>query len=164
MKTSWLRGHGVLDGMKAQAGKTPAFVWMILFAVVVAGCCCLPSAIRADRILARHQAALAYYSPASNATPSRTFPRFVVTMADYEAIQKGMNYEQVCALIGAAGTELSRSDVAGYHDCHVLLEQSKRFEHKRHVSEWGTHQQGPVRTAVGLTLAYGGWTCCPPLA
>ena len=38
----------------------------------------------------------------------------VVTMAEYDRIQKGMSYGQVTAIIGTAGTETSRSDLAGY--------------------------------------------------
>lgn len=38
----------------------------------------------------------------------------VVTMAKYERIEKGMTYEHVCAIIGAAGEEIASSDTAGY--------------------------------------------------
>ena len=38
----------------------------------------------------------------------------VVTMAKYERIEKGMTYEQVCAIIGAAGQEIASSGTAGY--------------------------------------------------
>lgn len=38
----------------------------------------------------------------------------VVTRADYERIVPGMNYEQVQSIIGIPGTELSRSEIAGY--------------------------------------------------
>jgi hypothetical protein len=37
-----------------------------------------------------------------------------VTQAKYEQIQQGMTYEEVRAVIGAPGEELSRSDIAGY--------------------------------------------------
>lgn len=38
----------------------------------------------------------------------------VVTLAEYERIREGMSYDEVTAVIGASGTELSRSDLAGY--------------------------------------------------
>jgi predicted RNA-binding Zn-ribbon protein involved in translation (DUF1610 family) len=38
----------------------------------------------------------------------------VVTIAEYERIQEGMTYDQVSAIIGEAGEEISRSDIAGY--------------------------------------------------
>jgi hypothetical protein len=41
-------------------------------------------------------------------------PAPVVTRAKYERIQDGMTYDQVRAIIGQAGEELSRSDIAGY--------------------------------------------------
>jgi hypothetical protein len=37
----------------------------------------------------------------------------VVTMAEYGQIQSGMTYEQVRRIIGAAGEELSRNNIAG---------------------------------------------------
>lgn len=36
----------------------------------------------------------------------------VVTMAEYDQVQKGMSYEQVTSIIGTMGTEISRSDLA----------------------------------------------------
>lgn len=41
-------------------------------------------------------------------------PAPVVTGVKYERIQEGMTYDQVLAIIGSAGEELSRSDIAGY--------------------------------------------------
>ena len=41
-------------------------------------------------------------------------PPPVVTRVKYEGIQEGMTYDQVRAVIGEAGDELSRSDIAGY--------------------------------------------------
>ncbi len=41
-------------------------------------------------------------------------PAPVVTRAKYERIQNSMTYDQVRAIIGQDGEELSRSDVAGY--------------------------------------------------
>jgi hypothetical protein len=41
-------------------------------------------------------------------------PPPVVTKAEYDQIQEGMTYTQVREVIGAAGEELSRSDIAGY--------------------------------------------------
>ena len=41
-------------------------------------------------------------------------PGPVVTRAKYERIQDGMTYDQVRAIIGQEGEELSRSDIAGY--------------------------------------------------
>lgn len=38
----------------------------------------------------------------------------VVTLGEYEQIREGMTYQEVSGVIGAAGQELSRSDVAGY--------------------------------------------------
>ncbi|MDT8321559.1 MAG: hypothetical protein RQ826_13620 [Xanthomonadales bacterium] len=38
----------------------------------------------------------------------------VVTLAEYKQIQEGMTYERVQAIVGVAGEELSRSDVASY--------------------------------------------------
>lgn len=38
----------------------------------------------------------------------------VVTLAEYKQVREGMTYEQVRNIIGAAGEELSRSDLAGY--------------------------------------------------
>ena len=37
-----------------------------------------------------------------------------ITRAKYESIQEGMSYSQVRGIIGEAGEELSRSDIAGY--------------------------------------------------
>ena len=41
-------------------------------------------------------------------------PAPVVTRAEYNQIQEGMTYAQVRGIIGAAGEELSRSDLAGF--------------------------------------------------
>jgi rubrerythrin len=38
----------------------------------------------------------------------------VVTLFDYDNIQKEMLYSEVCSIIGASGVELSRSDVSGF--------------------------------------------------
>ncbi len=38
----------------------------------------------------------------------------VVTLAEYNAIQDGMTYEQTARIIGASGEELSRSEIAGF--------------------------------------------------
>jgi len=38
----------------------------------------------------------------------------VVTMAEYQQISDGMTYDEVTAIIGAPGKELSSSNVAGY--------------------------------------------------
>ena len=46
-------------------------------------------------------------------TPTPILPR-IVTKAMYDRIETGMSYQQVVAIIGWNGEELSRSDVAGY--------------------------------------------------
>jgi cytochrome c biogenesis factor len=40
----------------------------------------------------------------------------VVTLAEYEQVREGMSYQEVSGIIGAAGQELSRSELAGYVD------------------------------------------------
>jgi hypothetical protein len=52
------------------------------------------------------QEAIKYSSPLA--------PSPVVTKAKYDQILEGMSYEQVKAVIGKPGEELSRSDLAGY--------------------------------------------------
>jgi hypothetical protein len=37
-----------------------------------------------------------------------------VSLAEYEQIREGLTYEDVCAIIGDSGQELSRSEIAGY--------------------------------------------------
>jgi hypothetical protein len=51
-------------------------------------------------------------SPVSEIIQPITRP--VVTMAQYEAIQSGMTYEQVSQIIGSAGEEMSRAEMAGF--------------------------------------------------
>jgi hypothetical protein len=46
--------------------------------------------------------------------PSIFAPSPDVTMASYQRIQEGMTYEQVRSIIGKAGEELSRSEIAEY--------------------------------------------------
>ena len=41
-------------------------------------------------------------------------PPPVVTKAEYDQVGNGMTYEQVTAIIGASGSELSRGDLAGF--------------------------------------------------
>jgi uncharacterized protein DUF3862 len=41
-------------------------------------------------------------------------PPPIVTKAEYNQIRKGMTYERVRRIIGAAGEEISRSDIVGY--------------------------------------------------
>jgi len=49
---------------------------------------------------------------APNALSSAAPP--IVTLTQYERIREGMTYAEVTAVIGTAGQELSRSDLAGY--------------------------------------------------
>jgi hypothetical protein len=49
---------------------------------------------------------------APNALTNSTPP--IVTMAEYEQIREGMTYVEVTSVVGTAGQELSRSDIAGY--------------------------------------------------
>lgn len=49
---------------------------------------------------------------APNAITNSTPP--IVTLAEYEQVREGMSYVEVNAIIGSAGQELSRSDIAGY--------------------------------------------------
>ena len=51
-------------------------------------------------------------SPVSEVIQPITRP--VVTLAQYEAIQNGMTYEQVAQIIGSAGEEMSRAEMAGF--------------------------------------------------
>jgi hypothetical protein len=50
---------------------------------------------------------------AQHSLPSANSPP-IVTLAEYEQVREGMTYEEVTSVIGAAGQELSRSDLAGY--------------------------------------------------
>jgi hypothetical protein len=38
-----------------------------------------------------------------------------MSLAEFSAIQSGMSYAQVVAIVGGDGTVLSESDLAGYH-------------------------------------------------
>jgi hypothetical protein len=38
----------------------------------------------------------------------------IVTLAEFNRIQTGMSYSQVVGIIGAPGTEISRSEIGGY--------------------------------------------------
>ena len=37
-----------------------------------------------------------------------------ITLSNYERLQTGMTYEQACEILGKAGTEMSRTEMAGY--------------------------------------------------
>jgi hypothetical protein len=37
-----------------------------------------------------------------------------ITIANYERLQTGMSYAQVCEILGKSGTEVSRSEMVGY--------------------------------------------------
>jgi hypothetical protein len=53
--------------------------------------------------------------PLTASRPRSTItPPPVVTKVQYDSIEEGMSYEQVRAIIGSVGEEISRSDIAGY--------------------------------------------------
>jgi hypothetical protein len=52
-------------------------------------------------------------APAAQA-PIPEKPKSQVTMANYNRLSTGMSYEQVVAILGKEGTELSSNDIAGY--------------------------------------------------
>lgn len=52
-------------------------------------------------------------APAAQA-PEPEKPKSQVTMANYNRLSTGMTYEQVVAILGKEGTELSSNDIAGY--------------------------------------------------
>lgn len=55
-----------------------------------------------------------FRSPLNASLPEALFTSPVVTKAEYDSIETGMPYNRVQTIIGAAGEELSRSDLAGY--------------------------------------------------
>ncbi len=63
-------------------------------------------------------------SPSSSSNPASSMPasdtpsaqESGVTMANYNRIQTGMNYEQVKAILGKDGTEMSSNNIAGIKD------------------------------------------------
>jgi hypothetical protein len=65
-------------------------------------------------VLASRFVFVATPSPFVAPSSSPQAPQTVVTKTDYERIQKGMSYDRVCAVIGATGEELSRSNLAGH--------------------------------------------------
>ncbi|MBT9547981.1 MAG: DUF3862 domain-containing protein [Candidatus Sericytochromatia bacterium] len=61
-----------------------------------------------------NDAAPAAQAPVQEKPPKPPKPKSQVTMANYNRLKTGMSYEQVVAILGKAGTELSSNDIAGY--------------------------------------------------
>jgi hypothetical protein len=65
--------------------------------------------------VSNHITALLNYPRGDIALPSSIFDSPpTVTSDEYNQIQEGMSYQQVCSIIGASGAEISRTDIGGY--------------------------------------------------
>ena len=71
-----------------------------------------------------------------------------MTFAEYTAIQTGMTYKEVCAIVGSYGTEMARSEIAGYQTVVVAWDGNGTLGSNANV----TFQNGKVaaKAQVGL--------------